>query len=555
MPSTQATPLPDRQSPLRARLGRSLPRSRLVRRLLPRSFRARLAVVISAVVAFALVLVLAVLPRLLDSYFSQQETQNLQARAAAVQQLLGAQLSLTARAGLVPIVAPTNPPQLSSQMMNALVVPDEASERSFLSAIADLVAQANVTVRIYSTATATGSPVATLNAPLTVNPGQGLTRESGSVSGSFTIADRYWSQSPGTAPVRAVVVTLSSPYTLRAETLQTLFTVLIAVAVLALLFGVVVSAIVADRLTTPIRRLTTASRALAEGDFSARVAAASSGSPEITELATAFNRMADELERSIEFIRRDRDRGREFLADVSHELRTPIAALRMFNELLTDGAADDTATRTEFLETSRVQIERLDWLASNLLELSRLDSGLVALDLRPDDLRTVVESAIEQARPTAERKGVTLTADVPSAPFRFPHDPPRMGQVLGNLVGNAVKFTPAGGRVTVTLARARDGARFTVRDTGVGIDADELPHVFERFYRGSRANEIRASGSGLGLAIARSIVEMHGGRISIASRLGQGTQVEVFLPRQAERPEVMESSPPAALPVNTPVSQ
>ncbi len=511
--------------------------------------------VISAVVAFALILVLAVLPRLLDSYFSQQETQNLQARAAAVQQLLGAQLSLTARAGLVPIVAPTNPPRLSDQVIAALTGADETGEQSFLSLEAQAVAQADLTVRIYLTPTATGTPLATLQAPLRTNPGQGLTRESGSVSGSFTITDRYWSQFSGTAPVRAVVVTLSSPYTLRAETLRTLFTVLIAVAVLALLFGVVVSAIVADRLTTPIRRLTSASRALAEGDFSARVAGASSGSPEITELATAFNRMADELERSIEFIRRDRDRGREFLADVSHELRTPIAALRMFNELLTDGAANDIATRTEFLETSRVQIERLDWLASNLLELSKLDSGLVALDLRPDDLRTVVESAIEQARPTAERKGVTLTADVPSAPFRFPHDPPRMGQVLGNLVGNAVKFTSAGGRVTVALVRTRDGARFTVQDTGVGIDADELPHVFERFYRGSRANEIRASGSGLGLAIARSIVEMHGGRISIASRLGQGTQVDVFLPRRAEGTEVMESSPPAALPVNTAVSQ
>jgi signal transduction histidine kinase len=122
-------------------------------------------------------------------------------------------------------------------------------------------------------------------------------------------------------------------------------------------------------------------------------------------------------------------------------------------------------------------------------------------------------------------------------------------------VGNAVKFTPPGGRVTVTLARTREGARITVRDTGIGIDPEELPHVFDRFYRGSRANEIRASGSGLGLAIARSIVEMHGGRISIASRVGQGTQVDVSLPRHPRPPEVMESSPPAALPVNTAVSE
>ncbi len=544
-----ATPLLNAEDPLRLlrRLG--------VWRVLPRSFRARLALVISAVVAFALILVLAVLPRLLDSYFTQQETQNLQARAAAVEQLLAAQLRLTARGGQVPIVAPTNPLRLSDQVVAALTGADEPDERSFLAVEAQVVAQADLTVQVYPGPEATGTPVATLRAPLTESPGEGLTREPGSVSGSFTITDSYWSQFSGTAPVRTVVVTLSSPYTLRAETLQTLFTVLIAVAVLAMGVAVVVAFIVADRLTTPIRKLTLASRALAEGDFSARVTAVPSGAPEVTELATAFNRMADELQRSIEFIRRDRDRSREFLADVSHELRTPIAALRMFNELLQDGAADDPATRNEFLETSRVQIERLDWLASNLLELSKLDSGLIALDVRPDDLRTVVESAIEQARPTADRKGVQLVAEVPSEPFRFPHDPPRLGQVLGNLVGNAVKFTPPGGRVTVTLARTREGARITVRDTGIGIDPEELPHVFDRFYRGSRANEIRASGSGLGLAIARSIVEMHGGRISIASRVGQGTQVDVSLPRHPRPPEVMESSPPAALPVNTAVSE
>jgi signal transduction histidine kinase len=331
--------------------------------------------------------------------------------------------------------------------------------------------------------------------------------------------------------------------------------VLNAVAVLALAVAVVVAFVVADRLTTPIRRLTRASRALAEGDFSARVRAVPSGSPEVNELAAAFNRMAEELERSVEFIRRDRDRSRDFLADVSHELRTPIAALRMFNELLQGGAADDPATRAEFLETSRVQIERLDWLASNLLELSRLESGLIALDLRPDDLRTVVQSAVEQAQPTADRKGVELAANLPAEPFRFPHDPPRLGQVVSNLVGNAVKFTPRGGRVTVSLAPTPEGACITVRDTGIGIDPDELPHVFERFYRGSRANEARASGSGLGLAIARSIVEMHGGRISIASRAGEGTQVEVHLPLHPNPAEVMESSPAGGLPVNTTLSQ
>ncbi len=115
--------------------------------------------------------------------------------------------------------------------------------------------------------------------------------------------------------------------------------------------------------------------------------------------------------------------------------------------------------------------------------------------------------------------------------MRVRHDPQRIGQVVANLLGNAIKFTPAGGMVSLTLEPHRDGARLEVRDTGVGIDASEVPHIFERFYRGSRANEARGSGSGLGLAIVKSIVDMHGGRISVESRVGQGTTFTVILLR------------------------
>ena len=232
------------------------------------------------------------------------------------------------------------------------------------------------------------------------------------------------------------------------------------------------------------------------------------------------------------------DRSRDFLADVSHELRTPIAALRTFNELLQEGAADDPQARQEFLESSHRQIERLDWLATNLLELSKLDSGLVALDLRPDDLRAVVEAAVQQNDEAARRKGVELTLELPAEPLRLRHDPQRMGQVVGNLIANAVKFTPSGGRVTAGLETVPDGASIRVRDTGVGIPADELPHVFERFYRGAQANEERGSGSGLGLSIVRSIVDMHGGTVTLESTPGVGTEAIVFLPR-----EVTQSSP------------
>jgi signal transduction histidine kinase len=131
----------------------------------------------------------------------------------------------------------------------------------------------------------------------------------------------------------------------------------------------------------------------------------------------------------------------------------------------------------------------------------------------------------------AERKGVTLTTRLPREPIIQPHDPPRLGQVLGNLIGNAIKFTPTGGHVEVGVEATDDGARFLVRDDGVGIDPAELEHVFDRFYRGTRRPEERAGGSGLGLAIARSIVDMHHGRVSISSTPDVGTDVLVTLPR------------------------
>ena len=337
-----------------------------------------------------------------------------------------------------------------------------------------------------------------------------------------------------------ISVRLSNPYTFRQTAIDNVTTVTAAVGALALGIAVVVAAAMAIRVTTPLRRLTDASRALAQGDLTSRIPRADvrAGASELAALATQFNAMADQLEASVAMIRRDRDRSRDFLADVSHELRTPIAALLTFNELLTERAGDDPAARAEFLNNSRVQLERLDWLAQNLLELSKLDSGLVLLDLRPDDLRAAVESAVEQAGPAARRRGVALRLEPAPAPIRLRHDPQRIGQVVTNLVGNAIKFTEPGGSVDVRVAAAPaadGGARIEVADSGVGIEPAEMPRIFERFYRGSRANEARGSGSGLGLAIVRSIVDMHHGTVEVVSRLGAGTTFTVSLPADPRR--------------------
>jgi signal transduction histidine kinase len=149
---------------------------------------------------------------------------------------------------------------------------------------------------------------------------------------------------------------------------------------------------------------------------------------------------------------------------------------------------------------------------------------------------------VEQAEGAAQKRGITLRLHLPDRPVRIRHDPQRIGQVVSNLVLNSIKFTRRGGSVDVSLEAADGGARIDVVDTGVGIDAEELPHIFERFYRGSQANEARGSGSGLGLAIVRSIVDMHGGAIAVESRVGAGSRFIVTLPAD---PRLVEGTPAA----------
>ncbi len=358
----------------------------------------------------------------------------------------------------------------------------------------------------------------------------------------------------------AVEVTLSNPFTYRAAAITNVSGLLAIIGLIALAVAVVVAAALTRRITTPVRRLTEASRDLAEGDLARRVPSEviEDGPVELSELGLQFNAMAERLQESVEIIRRDRDRSREFLADVSHELRTPIAALRTFNELLTEGAADDPSARAEFLETSRAQLERLDWLAQNLLELSKLDSGLVLLDLRTEDLRSSVEQAVEQSAATARRRGVELTMEPARRPDPAPArpGPDRAGGREPDRERDQVHARAAARCGSTFGVNRKAAASITVADTGIGIEPGELPRIFDRFFRGSRASEARGSGSGLGLAIVRGIVEMHGGTVAVESRPGAGTTFRVMLPADPRPPagtigaSVVETSPSPAQNLN-----
>ena len=548
---------------------------RVIGKLTPRTFQARLTLAFVGVVALTLALVSIFVINRLDDYFYKQQANELEARARLVYNVVEATIVRDLReTGATTLISADN--ELDP------VVVAELTQSENQQYLADRVAQADLEIVIGREPITPDGPLVpaingTFEASLQAPPVAGQTREQLQAS-----PVRIPVTSPPFPPY-VIEVRLSNPYTFRQSTVANVASLLAAVAIVAFGVAMVVAAATALRFTTPLRRLTEAARSLAEGNLAMRIKRADvrAGSSELSELAVQFNAMADQVEESVEMIRRDRDRSRDFLADVSHELRTPIAALLTFNELLTERAGDDPAARAEFLESSRVQLERLDWLAQNLLELSKLESGLVLLDLRPEDLRTAVESAVEQATPAARRRKLELTVSLPEGPLRIRHDPPRIGQVLTNLIGNAIKFTPPGGKVSIALSPHPDGARIDVTDTGVGIDASELPRIFDRFYRGSRANEARGSGSGLGLAIVRSIVDMHHGSIAVDSRLGTGSRFTVILPRDpraadaeplnvaavdsetardiptelpTERPKVADSSPSGASGLNSEAS-
>lgn len=512
-----------------------------LRRLGPKTLQSRLTLGFAGVVALTLFLVTVFVLNRLDDQFRQQQGADLVARTNLVAQFVDGLASERARGA--PVISADN-----------VVNPDVAAalhSDAYARFMADSLAEADIEIVLGQRPVGSGDATAIVPAVggvFHVAAGQmtrpGLTRES-------LVADPQRRVATLSKFPYVIEVKLSNPYTFRQVTIDNVTTIAAAVGAIALGIAVLVAAAMAIRVTTPLRRLTEASRALAEGELGRRIPRADvrAGSSELAALATQFNVMADQLEDSVAIIRRDRDRLRDFLADVSHELRTPIAALLTFNELLTERAGNDPQARAEFLENSRVQLERLDWLAQNLLELSKLDSGLVLLDLRPDDLRAAVESAVEQAGPAARRRDVRLSLSLPDSPIRLRHDPQRIGQVVTNLVGNAIKFSEPGGEVRITARPANDGgAAIEVTDTGVGIEPAELPRIFDRFYRGSLANEARGSGSGLGLAIVRSIVDMHHGSVEVTSRRGAGTTFRVVLPADPRRDDV----PPATAPVAAP---
>ena len=285
--------------------------------------------------------------------------------------------------------------------------------------------------------------------------------------------------------------------------------------------AVLLGALLAQTLIRPLREMAAASHAMAEGELGRQVPVRSQD--ELGDLAQAFNSMS----RALADATRQR---RQMTADIAHDLRTPLTVLAGYLEAMEEGALAATPER---LGVMQQEVGGLMRLVEDLRTLSLADAGELTLDRERTDPAALLEQVHAAHRPRAEQKGVALElAAVPGLP-PVTVDPERMRQVLGNLLANALRHTPAGGRIALGAApgdSGRGGVQLWVADSGSGIAAQDLPHIFDRFYRADAARSGAEGASGLGLAIVRSVVEMHGGRVTVESEPGRGTRFEIWLP-------------------------
>ncbi len=281
--------------------------------------------------------------------------------------------------------------------------------------------------------------------------------------------------------------------------------ILLVATTLAFIAAVLVSFFVTRRIVRPVREMQEASRHIAEGHYDERVQI--SGEDELAELGRSFNQMAHNLAETEE-------RRRRLIGDVAHELRTPLGSIRSVMEGLQDGVLE--AEPVTILSVQR-ELNRLQRLVRDLEELSKAEAGQTPLEFARVSPNSFIETAVDRLMPQFDDKEVELHAELPGNLADVWADQGRMTQVMLNLVGNALQYTPAGGQVFVSARDSSDNVIITVQDTGIGIPAESLPHIFERFYRVDKSRSRSGGGSGIGLTISKHLVEAHSGQLTAAS--------------------------------------
>ncbi len=301
-------------------------------------------------------------------------------------------------------------------------------------------------------------------------------------------------------------------------------------AIAALIAAIAASFLVSRQVVGPVQNMVAISHRIAEGEFHERLRIsgnlAGDQLDELDRLALSFNQMADKLEKTEAMRQR-------LIGDISHELRTPLAAIKGYMEGLTDGVIPPTGESFHLVHS---EVDRLQRLVNDLQELSRMEAGIIQLNLKPVPVTKLVENVESRLKRQFEEKGLMLETNVPAGLPNVLADEDRILQVLINLTGNALQYTPAGGKVTISAAPEKNKVQFTVADNGIGIAPEHLPHIFTRFYRADKSRTRASGGSGIGLTIAQSLVNAHHGRIWVESDgEGKGSAFHFTLPAAVER--------------------
>ncbi|MGB7874733.1 MAG: ATP-binding protein [Anaerolineales bacterium] len=283
---------------------------------------------------------------------------------------------------------------------------------------------------------------------------------------------------------------------------------------MAMALGYFLSGTMTDR----IHLLKKAAEKLAQGNLETRVS--DSGRDEVATLAASFNQMASQLQ-EMDKKQRDLERLRtDLIAWVSHDLQTPLASIRAILEALYDGVVEEPETVKRYLNTAQRDVSSLSALIDDLFEMAQLDAGGIPLEKADSSLADLISDTLESFSELASRQNIQLEGSVESDIDPIFMDTQRIGRVFNNLISNALRHTPPGGQIEVRARRAGSGVEVTVHDSGEGIRAEDIPNIFESFYRGEKSRSRATGGAGLGLAIARGIVHAHGGEIRVESQPG-----------------------------------
>lgn len=297
--------------------------------------------------------------------------------------------------------------------------------------------------------------------------------------------------------------------------------------VAALILAILLSLRFSQQLSAPIISMSHMASEIANGNLQQRIEVG--GRDELSQLASSLNVMADRLRTTISNIASERDSLREFISNASHQLRTPVAAVRSLVDVLRESGTDDPRVRDEFIESLDEEVDRLTTRLNEILDVQKFEAGVGQKQRRPIELSRVARQVLAELYPAAHRKEVRISTDIPEGLVVLGEEQ-QLEQVLANLLNNAIQYTRAGGAVTLTAREGYDYVSTTVADTGIGIDADDIPRIFDRFYRGERARSAQPHGTGLGLNIVREIIQAHGGRIRVESEPGKGSRFTFTLP-------------------------